>query len=366
VDLVVNPGQLASLLRVCGHETLRELFDMGVLKVIYFENGLGVRTVNGGTAHEVHDFVVYDAAKLHLQNHLPQLLQELIGHQGKARRIAERFKRSIALSRHSQSVSDQALEDITNSDYVREAISRLVQHLAPEVRIPTPFLFEVTQEGAAIHVRTNLNFPALNRAYHERVSPEHSTLTIPFLLTFLQDARSDLQLASSTGSELAISQATSIIAAARLEHIMKGRLRSEGNLRLFQEFVFEDSRAIREAVNSGQRNMQDVVSLVASAQKFRQWVSNQPEDVDLRRAYLTEVTKVGWAGKLPQKAARWGLVTAASTALSVLGGPVVGTAATIGLSALDAFIVDKLARGWKPNQFVEGPLRQFLHPGDAG
>jgi hypothetical protein len=42
VELVVNAGQLASLLRVCGYETLRELFDMGILKLTYFENGLAV------------------------------------------------------------------------------------------------------------------------------------------------------------------------------------------------------------------------------------------------------------------------------------------------------------------------------------
>ena len=314
----------------------------------------------------MHDFIVYDAVRHHLQNCLPQLLKELIGQQGKARRIAERFKNTIALSRYSPSVNDQALEDITNSDYVREAVSRLVQYLAPGGRIPTPFVFEVTQHGAAVRVRTNLDFPALNKVYHERVSPTHSTLAVPYLLSFLQDARSDLQVASSNGSELAISQATSIIAAARLEKLMKGRVRSEGNLSLFQEFVFEGGRAIREVINSGQRNMQDVVSLVASAQKFRRWVSNQPEDVDLRRAYLSEVTKVGWTDKLPRKAVRWGLFTAAGTALSALGGPVAGTAAAIGLSALDTFIIEKLALGWKPNQFVEGPLRQFLHPGEEG
>ncbi|MFH0980414.1 MAG: hypothetical protein V2A79_02615 [Planctomycetota bacterium] len=37
-------------------------------------------------------------------------------------------------------------------------------------------------------------------------------------------------------------------------------------------------------------------------------------------------------------------------------GLVVG--ATLG--AVDAFLVEKVAGGWRPNQFVDGPLRGFV------
>jgi hypothetical protein len=36
------------------------------------------------------------------------------------------------------------------------------------------------------------------------------------------------------------------------------------------------------------------------------------------------------------------------------------TAAATVLSAADFFLVDKLLKGWKPNQFIEGSLKQFL------
>jgi len=262
-------------------------------------------------------------------------------------------------------VNEEVLEDIQNSDYVTKAICRIVQHLAPEYRIPEPFVFELFREGGTLRVTTNLDSSALNEVYRRRVSPERSKLSVAYLLSFLQEARSDLQMASSTNSELAISQPNAIIVGARLQDVIGKRVRSEQNLRLFQEFAFEDARAVREAVNRGDRNMQDVVSLVASAKKFRQWVSGQPEDADLRKAYLSEVARLGWTEKLPRKTVRWGLFTVAGTALSVLGGPVAGAAATIGLSALDTFLVDRIVQGWKPNQFVEGPLKRFIHP-EAG
>ncbi len=362
VILTVNSAQLTSLVRVCGYETVRELFDMKVLSLTYLENGSGVRTLNTGTSNEIHDFVLYDVARLHLQNCLPDLLKDLIGREGKARRVAERLKRSIVSSSYSQSLNEEVLEDSQNSDYVSQAISRVVRHLAPEYPTPDPFIFEVTRSGANLRVRTNLDFSSLNEVYHQRVSPEHSTLTAAYLLRFLQDARSDLQIASAANSELAISQTNSIIVSTRIEDAIRKRLRSEENLSLFQESIFDDSRAIREAVNGRQRNMQDVVSLVASAKKFRHWVAGQPENTDLRKAYLSEVTKLGWAEKLPRKTVRWGLFTMTETVLPALAGPIIGTAGAIGLSALDTFVVDKLAQGWKPNQFVEGPLKEFLRP----
>jgi hypothetical protein len=44
----------------------------------------------------------------------------------------------------------------------------------------------------------------------------------------------------------------------------------------------------------------------------------------------------------------------------LLFSPLAGTAVGIGLSAGDSFLVDKLIKGWKPNQFVNGPLKEFV------
>jgi hypothetical protein len=333
VNLIVTASQLTSLIRVTGHETLRELFDMGVLSLTYLENGVGVRTHNSGTTNEVHDYVVFDLATHHLQNILPDLLKELTGKSGKARRMAERLKPYISPSSYSRSVGEAALEDIHNRDYVSRAISKVVHHLAPEYQLPDPFLFEVATQEGNIKIKTNLDFTALNCVYHQHVSPKHSTVTVAYLLGFLQDARIDLEIASAASSELAISQLNSIIIDTRLEEAIKRRVKSEAHLNLFQEYVFDDARAIREAVNRRERNMQDVASLVSSAKQFRRWVAGQPENTDLRKAYLSEVTKLGWAEKLPIKALRWGLFTAADKVTSALAGPIAGGRRTRAQSA---------------------------------
>jgi hypothetical protein len=61
---------------------------------------------------------------------------------------------------------------------------------------------------------------------------------------------------------------------------------------------------------------------------------------------------VDCADTLSTKALRWLIFTAAGLPLSTL--------ASVGLGAADPFILDKLTKGWKPNQFIEGPLKEFL------
>jgi hypothetical protein len=88
-----------------------------------------------------------------------------------------------------------------------------------------------------------------------------------------------------------------------------------------------------------------VADLVAAAQKFRKWVKDQPEATELRKAYLSEVTRLGWTDRLPRKAIRWGLFNAAGLVISTVAGPIAGVAGALGLSAFDTLLLDKLAGG---------------------
>jgi hypothetical protein len=47
VNFIAGPVHLVSLLRVCGHEVVKELFDMSALSLTYLENHAGIRTWGG-------------------------------------------------------------------------------------------------------------------------------------------------------------------------------------------------------------------------------------------------------------------------------------------------------------------------------
>jgi hypothetical protein len=266
---------------------------------------------------------------------LPEILRELIGKQGKARRVAEQLTRHVSALRHPQTINDASLEDIATSPYVRTAVARVVGHLAPEYEIPDPFILDVVRDGPFVRVSTNIDFAALNLVYHRRVDPQHSTITAAYLLSILHQATAELKIAASANSEMALSPMSTLVAESRLNRALRARLQSEGALQIFQEFVFDDARAIREAINGGHRNMAELAELVTEAQKFKNWIMRQPEDTDMRKAYLTEVGRLGWCDNLPRKSARWAIFTTAAIALSTITTPAVGAAVGAALNAID-------------------------------
>jgi hypothetical protein len=54
------------------------------------------------------------------------------------------------------------------------------------------------------------------------------------------------------------------------------------------------------------------------------------------------------------------IFTGVALSASVATKPAVGAAIGVALNTVDYFLLDKLDHGWKPNQFVEGPLRDFV------
>jgi len=54
------------------------------------------------------------------------------------------------------------------------------------------------------------------------------------------------------------------------------------------------------------------------------------------------------------------LFTGAGIGIDALGAGGIGTSIGVALSAADQFLLDRLIKGWKPNQFIEDELRGFV------
>jgi hypothetical protein len=252
--------------------------------------------------------------------------------------------------------------DILDNSYVGPAIKSLLSLLAPEYVVPSPFVFRVEPvlKGGTYKVTTNVDFGAANASYNQHVPQSHSTLTVAYLLSQIADTRRDLVVGSRFESEFAVAPVRALIGAHKFAEIMSAAGKGIQVADLFQETVIDDVPNIREVVNSGKRNFRDIAHLVRQAEQFREWLKKQGNAEDLRKAYCQDVAHLDWADKLPPKSLRWLMITAAGFGLSAVAGPIAGTIAATALSAGDAFLLDKLLKGWKPNHFIEGPLKQFL------
>lgn len=364
VCVIADVDTFKFLVRTCTHSVLSELLEMGSLKIQFFDNITGVRTLDTGLPAERHDFVTIGAKRLKYPKVARDLFEELVGPSGKGlSKLERRFSRFVSRSEYTRSTLGTALADVGDDAYISSAVRSLLAYVAPEYMSPDPLLFRPTVGiDSIIRVRTNIDFKAANDSYHMHVPVQHSSLSVALILSHVLDTRRDIEVASQRSSDIALAPIRSAMAACKFAEVWSHGARNLRALDLFQERVISDARSIREAVNSGQRNFADVLKLVRQGQKFKEWLRKGGGSDELHDAYCREVSRLDWADKLPSKALRWLMMSGAGLGIDAVAGTHIGAAGGLALSAADALLFDKLIRGWRPSQFVEGPLREFLRP----
>jgi|HubBroStandDraft_4_1064222.scaffolds.fasta_scaffold122466_2 hypothetical protein len=365
VHIITNGITFPSLIRVCGSDVVLELCRIGNLHIHYAENTPAVGTHNISTSAERHGLVCVKAENQNFQNDTLKLFEEYCGPSGKGlNRTLRTFSKVVKPFEYQRSMLDHVQSDVGDTAYIRACIRGILASLAPEYKQPSPLIFDVFVEAdARLRIETNIDFVAANASYHKCVSPQHSSLSNAYLMARVLTARGSLEIASRLSSDLLLGPMGQVIAANKIGSLLQLRDRHQENLDRFTEFVVDGSRAISEAVNSRRHGFDEVLKLVLEAQKFKEWLRKQDESADLCAEYCREVSRVDWADRLPHKSARWLLINAFSLAVGMPASPAVAVVAGLGISAADTFLLDKLLKGWKPNQFVEGPLKKFIQEG---
>jgi hypothetical protein len=177
-------------------------------------------------------------------------------------------------------------------------------------------------------------------------------LSVSHILAQLVGIRSQLQTGASLASELATDSVSAAIMQTKILSLTERRGRNAASVAAFQNILLDNAKAIREAISTGQKTMRDLLPILRQASKFKEWTRDKSDDADLLRNYIREVTAMSWLDRLPGRAARFALFTGGGAALDLAAGLPIGLA----LGLADTFILDKLVRGWRPNQFIEDVL----------
>ena len=179
-------------------------------------------------------------------------------------------------------------------------------------------------------------------------------------MSHLFNVRSDIQFCTNYEAEIATDSVNSLVLNLKYADLLERRNVSDNAIKLFQDFVFDDARAIGAAFVGGNRNCRDLIELLEKANKFKSWLKDRDPDASLIKEYYKEITSDSWVDKLPAKSVRWSVFTGIGMGVDALGAGGLGTAAGLAISAADSFMLDKLMKGWKPNQFVEKELTCFV------
>jgi hypothetical protein len=334
---------------------------MGNLEIEFLENMTAImsRETNVGVCHDM-GLIKGNASKFQMTARV--VADEEAGVSGRrAKRIFDALNRVVKRGGYDEAIIRGSQEDLTKQTYLEDAIKRTLAYVVPEYNPPTSLLFRPEKvPNLGIRYATNIDFTEANSYFHRHVSAKDAVLTPAYLLAQITSAEPDIIIASRSSTEFAVDPFKSMIVSSRIRDVVQKASLGQERLEPFQELIVGGSRSVREAVNSGDRTFRDVVRLVAEAEKFKVWLSATDEDVALRDEYCKSVASIDWADRLAPKSLRFLVMTGLSAAAGILMTPAAGVAAAIGLSATDYFLLDRLVKGWRPNQFIEGTLKHFV------
>ena len=250
--------------------------------------------------------------------------------------------------------------DANDQRFISNGVAAILRHLVPAYRIPPYFRFQLIDTGQGYAIDTNLDFFSINEIYHQSVSPEHSTLSSDYLLAHFIAARADSYFAANYMSEIVTSAVYSDLIQLKHFDFLARRNSSAEEIKLFQDTTLKDFPRIGETINTGERTISEFLKMLDQAERFKEWLGSINPDEGLIRSYYKAATEKTWADKLPTKFIRFAI----STGLGMLADTIlptgVGTVAGLSAGAADSLYLDRLIKGWRPNQFIDATYIEFI------
>lgn len=286
-------------------------------------------------------------------------LFQATGRRGHSKRVAQKLLPLVEPISYEENICDMVRSDLTEQSYTKSVIIDTIKFYNPNIQIsPNELHYEWKKAADGFIFETNLNYAEINKQIPN--NPDQQIINPTSLILNILETRGDMHLASSLNSEIATTGLNTSLMKIKFKDIYEKTTKNLDNIFQFNDFALEDGFAIREAINSGDKSFKEFMEILEKADKFKEWLEKMGDDKNIIKEYHRAVTKQTWVDKLPSKATRWSFFTGAGLALDIAFAGGLGTAIGTGLSIGDAFLLDKLLKGWKPNAFVETELKKFI------
>jgi len=355
VILILKYSSLKGLLQQCNPETIIRLLEHGRLKLKYTHHMLGAISRNENLPFARYDFGLISSEKQRIDNAAQTILQEITGKKGKGRRLAHRLIKYIEPINYDGEITKQIVTEIQDGKFISEYIFRKLKKVDPKLSQKVIFNFAPVIKGEGFPLQTNINFIELAKLISDDTKIKPSDILADYGTTI-----ADLSLWSKYNTEVAVNDNQADVLRSRFDVLLSQQKGSEEIRSNFQDFVLDDSKAIQKSINSGDRTLEEFCSILERSDKFSSWIRGQEPDSNLVKSYYKEATSNSWVDKLSSKASRWAIFTGTGIALDLLTASGLGAATGIAVSAFDNFVLDKLIKGWKPNQFINDDLLDFI------
>lgn len=359
VNIVATPVTVDFLLRRIHPRIFLGLIRSGRIALHYQHELMGVtsrETIEGQVLHDLGR-VSHDEPA---EDHLEKLYRKVAGSSSTAKLDASKFVQTTSIFDVAAFDHRELRNSLADVSTTERAVRHVLSVCAPEFQLPEPLQFRYVEREGFFAIETNLDFTRLNDVYHRRVSPKHSSMSVADILARLQGMNEALHISATFESDLATSTFESALLQKTIPSVLAGRQHHSEEIDHFFAETLPYPHALREAVNIGKIPFSEVVKLLESADKFRDWVQGKPYDARLLSEYIAAISAESKLDKAPTRVARMLIFFALGELVDWKIGGALGKTVGLGLTVLDSLVIDKVTKGWSPNQFIVGELQPLL------
>jgi hypothetical protein len=351
------------LLEGVGAPELLELAKQGQLDIHLVQQHAAAQTDGLGSGLERYDVALIEPADWNPRKELKQAFLELAGGAKHSKMASDFMQHVNTVPRGHLRLPDIRTQIVDEPTFGAATIA-WIRELAPEC-LPEKPEVRCWTLGQSFQVSSNVNLQCVSRALATKTGDDWEGFGFGSLLAYFISSHEDAYFAAKLSAEIGTTPLRAPMIRARFDHLWNQNQESRKSLSEFSEVTLGSARAIGDAIRQGRASFADLIRVLEERRKFREWLEGKPFDANLVAEYIIAVTRGSWLDKLPSKTVRWSVVSGLGLGSEIFAPSGIGSAVGLAISAFDAFLLEHLARGWRPNQFVDEQLKKLTNQAGA-
>jgi hypothetical protein len=164
--------------------------------------------------------------------------------------------------------------------------------------------------------------------------------------------RNDIIFAQRFGGDFIVRGTDEVFSASRMTEAMRHANENNDMIDVFQRIALK-GKSIGNVYRTGQISLDRALGLIEQADKFKDWIDKIPPDKDLLTKYLDSMNSKSFLEGFPGRELKFSIMGAAGIAIGASIAGIPGALAGLGLNAFETYFLGHLAKGWRPNSFIE-------------
>ncbi|MBP6025611.1 hypothetical protein [Ferruginibacter sp.] len=339
-------NEIKGLFDLADVEVLEQLLELPSLS-IYFNNSFTAI----GNENDIRFVDSIGLANLDIEK---ELYEESFRHRNdksKSKKFSKKLSRLIKEYELPKNFNKTLNEQLKDEGFRNKVLKETIVEYQPELSGRINDLKYEIEFIDEYNFKINSNF--------DTIGFDEKKVTIDSPILALINACEDIQVMSEFNSEISLPEFNSSIVRLKVDSILNKSKKSQREIEVFTHFAFNESWALREAINKKQIHVKAALQILKKGEKYKEWLQGVPENSNLMLEYVEKVEERTVLEYLPLKAIRFYLFNGIGAILSEIK-PEVGIPLTVAANAFNDFVLDNIGRKWKPNQFIEGELRPLV------